>query len=46
MKTQVKGRVEEMDVDKIPDKWPRVGGAVSVFRTTQIGTRDIFNPLS
>ena len=31
MKTQVKGRVEEMDVDKIPDKWPRVGGgSVSV----------------
>ena len=49
MNTQVKGRkrlVEEVDGDEIPDKRSRVGEAVSVFRTPQLGTRCIFNPPS
>jgi len=49
MNTQVKGRkrlVEEVDGDELPDKRSRVGEAVSVFRTPQLGTGGIFNPPS
>ena len=38
---------DDLDLrDKIPDKGARVGEAVSVFRTPQLGTGGIFDPPS